>query len=367
MAILDHTQGSVTDYENNLTATSINPQNTDGITAGKETIYSNSLWAQHWGYFNSCPELKSAILMKAIWNVGKGYTTDPETQIILDHISGWGKDTFEDILFNMDVIRKVGRDSIAQIIRDKETGTLINLKPLDPASIRWVVDEKGIIIRYEQFAKTGDTTEVKRTFKPDEIFHLSNNRLADQIHGISVIESLDSTLLAELESFTDTTKLMHRQAKPFIVFKLKTDDPVKISAFQTKIQNIRDKTEDLIIPDDENILSYEVVSVPVSSVILDWRNDVTKRFYRALGMPLVIFGSANSTESGGKMEYFAHEQVFEHEQRYLEKQIYNQLGLRINLYPPTSMAPQLAQDTAKDGGAQQLNTQPSDAIAGRGK
>ena len=64
-------------------------------------------------------------------------------------------------------------------------------------------------------------SKVIATFKPSEMFHLSNNRLADQIHGISDIESLDKTLLAELESFDDVTKVMHRQAKPFIIFKLK--------------------------------------------------------------------------------------------------------------------------------------------------
>ena len=84
-------------------------------------------------------------------------------------------------------------------------------------------------------------------------------------------------------------------------------------------------------------------------------------------MPLVIFGAANSTESGSKMEYFAHEQVFEHDQRYLEEQVWRQLRVKIDLTPPTSMAPGLAQDTMKDGMDQQMDMQPSDTDAWSGR
>jgi hypothetical protein len=38
--------------------------------------------------------------MRAIWTVGKKIEADPETTVILDHISGWGKDTFRNILKN---------------------------------------------------------------------------------------------------------------------------------------------------------------------------------------------------------------------------------------------------------------------------
>ena len=133
----------------------------------------------------------------------------------------------------------------------------------------------------------------------------------------------------------------------------------------------KNKGEDLFIPDDEDILSYEVVSVNVSQMILAWRQEITNKFYRAMGLPLIIFGTAGSTESGGKIEYFAHEQVFEKDQRYLEKQIWNQLGLRINLIPPTSMAQQLQTDENKDlsasGMPQGLEMQRNDITAGSGK
>lgn len=366
MARLDFTKGQSSNMEN-WTETSIDTMQTDGVTDQKETEWINQNWSKYWGYFNAHPELKSAILMKAIWNVGKGFIAeDPTTAAILDHISGWGKDNFEDILFNLEVCRRVGGDAFAEIIRS-EDGTLNNLKPLDPSSIKIVVNEKGIIKRYEQINKIGKTTKVLAKFKPEEILHLSNNRIADQIHGISDIESLDATILAELESFTDIRKVMHRQAKPFIIFKLKTDDQAKIDEFVSKVDALREKGEDLYIPDDENILSYEVVTVNVSSILLEWRNDIRNKFYRTIGLPQIVPGAGGqSTESESKVIYLAFEQIVERDQRFIEKQIWDQLGVKINLVPPTSIAGDMASDTAKDA-TQGLGFQPNETQAGVGR
>jgi hypothetical protein len=111
-----------------VTDVEVYAKNTDGATGQDETTWQNTYWSTYWGYFNSIPELKSALLMKATWDVGKGYTSDPETTVILDHISGWGKDTFLDILFNMDLISRLAGDAYAEIITDKESGTLLILK-----------------------------------------------------------------------------------------------------------------------------------------------------------------------------------------------------------------------------------------------
>jgi len=351
-----------------LTAVTIDSMNTDGAGDDNETRYSNTDWPKYWGYFNKHPELKSAILMKAIWNVGKGFeVSDPKTQTILDHISGWGKDTFEDILFNMEVNRRIGGDAFAEIIRDEKTDTIVNLKVLDPGSVDIICDKKGILKRYEQRLKIGTKQQTYHKFNPDEILHLTNNRLADQIHGISDIESLDTTVLAELESFQDCRKTMRQIANPFIIFHLKSDDPTKIAALDTKMKNVRNDGDGyMIIPDDENIITTEVVQLNVNQIILQWRNDVIGRFYRALGMPMILFGAQGSTESGSKMEYFAHEQVFEHDQRFIEKQLWNQLQIKIDLTPPTSMAQDLGRDEAKDAN-QGLEIQPSDTTAGVGR
>lgn len=366
MAILDINRASSSNMENVVEDYEVAALNTDGIGNQDETEWVNSKWSTYWGYFNAHPELKNAILMKAIWNVGKGYTTDPETMVTLDHIQGWGKDTFQDILFNLEVIRRVGGDSFAEIIR-ADDGTILNLKPLDPASIKIIVNRQGIIKRYEQIQKLPNKGKGVIKFKPEDILHLCNNRLADQIHGISDIESLEPTILAELENFTDIKKVMHRQAKPFIIFKLKTDDQTTVDALVSKVDTLRNKGEDLFIPDDENILSYEVVQVNLSQVIMEWRNDIRKKFYRTIGLPeLIPSGGGESTESGGKVGYLAFEQIVEKDQSFIEGQIWAQLQLKINLTPPATLARELQKDNAKDAN-QGLEFQPADTTAGVGQ
>jgi hypothetical protein len=366
MTKYDLNSATSSDMTNRITDVTVDVKSVEGVGDQEETTWTNSNWTKYWGYFNSVPELKSAFIMKSIWNVGKGFEADPETKVILDHISGWGKDTFEDILFNMDLISRVGGDSFAEIIRDPGTNTILNLKPLDPGSIRIVVNRKGIIKRYEQLTKTSVKNEVTK-FEPDEILHFSHNRFADQIHGISDIESMEKTVLAEYENFTDMKQLMHRQVKPFILWKLKTDDTAKISECVRKIDYARNLGEDMFIPDDDDAISYEIVQVNVSASIMAWRDDIRNKFYRTMGLPLIIFGTAGSTESGGKIEYLAHEQVFEKDQRFIENQIWQQLYLRINLLSPVSLLENLQTDAGKDGAAQQMNMQQSDVTAGAGK
>jgi len=51
-------------------------------------------------------------------------------------------------------------DAFSEIIRD-ENKTLINLKPLDTASMKIVTDKKGMILRYEQMNKTKKILHLK--------------------------------------------------------------------------------------------------------------------------------------------------------------------------------------------------------------
>ena len=367
MGQLNINNAVATDMESWSSLSAPDSMDTDGASDQKETTWMNEKYTEQWGYFNSCPELKQAILMKATWDVGKGWTCEsPQDRATLKLISGFGKDTFSDILFNMDVCRYIFGDSYAEIVRgDDKQKTILNIKPLNGGAMRHVIGSDGRLLRYEQVTKTGKTEKVVK-FEPREILHFSNNRLADQCHGISVIDCLGKTLLAELESFDSTQKLMNRQARPFIIFKWKTDDVSKIALMKTRIDTLRKLGEDLHIPDDENVLTHEVVQVNPSAMILANLSMIQSRFYRALGMPMVLFGASQSSESGGKMEYFAHETVFNHEQRFLEDSFFAQTMLDIDLVPPTSMAPELARDEHKDAN-QGLDIQPNDTEAGVGR
>lgn len=359
MPTLDISNAKISDMTNTIEDVEIASMNTDGITDQKETKYNNTEWTKWWGYFNAIPDLHSALLMKSIWNVGKGFEVEPAFQHEIDHIQGNRKEGFEEILFNADLIRNVGGDSYAEIIRaDNTAKTIINLKPLDPGSMSNVYSGKGEIIRYEQTARTGGKITIKK-FKPNEIFHLTCNRLADQIHGISRIKAVEESIKANNENFVDLKQLMHHQVRPFLIFKWKTDDEVKIAEIKAKIDKLRNLGEDLHLPADDDVLEIQEVKINLSDIVFTWRTDLRNQFYRTFGLPLVIFGAGGSTESGGKMEMFAHETLFTAEQRYLERQVWRQLGWKIKLNSPVGLSQNLLSDEQKDG-AQGLEVQPQD-------
>lgn len=365
-----------TDYSN-IASHTLDSVNLDAVSNQDETRDINPRWLQDWTSFNRIPKLKSAILMKAIWTVGKGYTCDARTKVILDHITGNGKQTFLDILFNLVVCKQVGRDSFAEIIRDEE-GNLINLKVLDPGSITKIFGKDGRIKRYEQTIPAPTKSFMDKTkkslgfakdnfikFKTEDIFHLTNSCFAGELHGRSVPESMEKIILADDENFNVMRKLTRFQAVPFIIFKVKSDNTTTIAGFKANIKEARENGEDLIVPDDENLLSWETVQVTPSAILMEWRNSLNNEFYRAVGMPLILFGSAGSTESGGKIEYLGHETVFEHDQLEIENQIEAQLGLKVNLNSPTSLLENLQTDESKDQ-QNALTFQPNDVQAGKG-
>lgn len=107
--------------------------------------------------------------------------------------------------------------------------------------------------------------------------------------------------------------------------------------------------ENIYVPDDENMVSWEVIQVNPSQVIMQWRNDIRNKFYRTIGLPQVVPGAGGmSTESESKVIYLAFEQIVEKEQRELELQIWNQLGIKLNFEPPASLATNLQNDQKKD-------------------
>lgn len=363
MVKYDIGNAATSDYAGAIEEYSAGNKTLDGVQDQEETTYTITKASTYLWYFNNFPELKRAVIMAAIWEVGKSFTADDYTTAQLDGFVGWGKDTIDDIFFNLSMNRRIYGDAFAEIVRD-EDGEIINLKVFDPASIQIVVGHDGMIKRYEQISKVKG--KLPKKFKPEEIFHLCHNRLGDQIHGISDIESLEDTIKASLERTKNMKRIMKNQAFPFIIWKLKTENMTKIRAFVRVIEEARKLGEDPFIPDDENVATWEQVEISISNIIMEWGRELDQKFFRALGLPVLLFGSSGSTESGSKIEYLAHEQVWEYNQRYIERQVWNQLFLRIDLYPPTTLLDNLQSDEAKDAN-QGLEIQPSDATAGSGR
>jgi len=343
---LDLRNAEYTNMSDNVSDITVAQQHTDG-GEGTETYYQNTNWSKWFGYYKAIAEVKAAIDTRAIWTIGKGFKSDRFTTVLLEDIHGIGNETFNDILKNMIVTRRVGGDAFAEIIRDPETNHLINLKMLDPSSIVIVADKKGIITRYEQVTKT---SKKNTKFKTNQIFHLANKRVADSLSGVSDIEAIEPIIKASNESFVDVKTLQHRNVQPRFVFKIDSDDETTISTFKAIIEKMVNAGEHLIIP--KGTVEWELISIPGNATLpyIPWREHLRTYFFQVVGIPQIILGSSGEfTESTAKIAYLAFQQSVEDEQRYIEAQVWEQLQVKIHLEFPASIQNELISDKQKDG------------------
>ncbi|MHA1353754.1 MAG: phage portal protein [Candidatus Heimdallarchaeota archaeon] len=340
---------------------SVDVSTTDGPAEQDETTWENTNWTKYLGYYRTIPELKAVIDAKATWTVGKGFKADSETEATLNFITGWGKDTFNTIIENMIRTYNIGGDAFCEIIRNDE-GDILNLKPLDPGVIIIVVDRQGRIKRYEQKSKVKSPN---KKFNPENIFHLARNRVADEIHGQSMIEALETIILMRNEAMSDMKKLMHRNVVPRIVWHLDTDDTAEIAAFKTKADKAVENAENIFVP--KGTVEHELLSVPTNATLnpLPWIEALKNYFFQATGVPQIIVGSSSEfTEATAKIAYLAFQQTIEEEQLFVEEQVWEQLGLKIELEFPASLENDLLSDKAKD---EPINIQPNETTAGSGQ
>lgn len=330
----DINNASYSDVANNIEDFTVDSQVLDSPGEDKETSYINTDWNKQLGYYKEIPELQVAIDAKATWTVGKGYRSDEYTGYLLDNIKGIGNDTFNTIIENLIRQYQIGGDAFAEIIRNKK-GFVINLKPLNPGNMKIIANKKGKIIRYEQINK-GKPIE----FKPEEILHLSRNRVGDEIHGVSLIDAVEWILLARNEAMRDWKRVLHRNVEPLWIFKLGTDDETEIANIISKYNTVRKDGENMFIPKD--VVEVEGVSVASNATLspLEWIDRLNKYFFQATGVPDIIVGggaSASLTEASAKIAYLAYQQTIEEEQLYIEEQMLSQLGLYIELEFPASL------------------------------
>ena len=364
MAIHDIAQLDTSDLTNQRADYSVSPQETDGATGHKPNFWINTNWAQQLGYYKTIPELTAVIDAKATWTVGKGIEAEPNTLFRIKTILGIGTDTFNTILENMIRTYNIGGDAYAEIVRrPDEEDYIINLKPLDPGSIQIHFNDKGIITKYVQVSKAKGQKD--KTFQPEQIFHLMRNRVADEIHGQSMIDAVEWIILAKNEAMTDMKRLMHRYVEPRFIFHLDTDDDIKIAAVKAKGDAANKNGENIYVP--KGAVEPELVAVAPNATLspLSWIESLDSKFYEAAAVPKIILGGAGAvTEAAVKIAYLAFQQTIEEEQLFIEEQVAAQLGYEINLVFPASLENEMLSDNKKDGAQ---NIDPSETTAGRGQ
>ena len=353
------TPAESSDLTNAITNYAVDSQNTDGASGEQETKWNNSMWSQYLGYYKTIPELRAVIDAKATWTIGKGFEADVGTTVKLNHITGRRQETFNTILENLIRTMQIGGDSFAEVIRDDE-GNLINLKPLDPSTMSVVVNSSGIIIRYEQTSKS---SKIPKKYEVMKILHLTRNRVADEIHGQSLIESLEWIILAKNEVQSIFKTVMQRHIKPVMIFHLDTDDTSEIAAFKQKMDKAYADGENMYIPKD--VVVPEVLAVAPNATLnpMAWLEYLNNQFYQASGVPQIILGgSAEFTEASAKIAYLAFQQTIEEDQLFMEEIILDQLGLKIKLEFPASLENEMLSDQKKD--VENGATQPNDTEVG---
>ena len=355
----DISQITGTDMTNLVKDYSVDTQETDGVSEQTETIQTYEKWPQYLAYWKTIPEYHSAINAFAKWVLGRGYTSDIKTQVILENITGWGEDNFQQILFNLLITKKLNGDAFALIVRNEE-GTLRNLKPLSPGTMRTIINRKGIIKRYEQMSRV---KQAPRKYQPEEILHLVNDRIADETHGTNLTEAVEWVILARNEAMEDWRRISHRSS--IRVMYIDADNTTKLGNVKKEYADAIQKGELMLIPAKKGEAEFEELSLPPIDAFMRWIQYLENFFYQVIGVPKVILGGGGDGEGDNKMSYLSFEQVYVNEVEELKADLWNQVAIRIDFPPPVSLKDKTQDTEIKN--TSQVGLQPNDAQAGVGE
>lgn len=332
---------------------------------GKNTPWINAKWPIYLGYYKQIPELKKAVDFHAMYTVGKGWSADPTTTVILQMFEGNGKDTFTTIMRNLLIMKKINGDAYAEIVRDpslpkEDPRSLLDLKPLNPLTIRTYFDEKGILDHYEEWTLPGgdknESTKVNE-FQPEDIFHLENDRLGNEIHGISVCDACEWVILARNQAMEDWKRVLHRSS--IRVMYIDQDNISKLSIYKEQYKEAVANGELLILPALPKDATFQDLTAPPIAQFLEWIQYLEDFFYQAVGIPKIILGGTQQfTEASSKTSYLTYEQPYKTEQRELEEAIKSQLGIDVDFDDAASLVSQEQSNEAANTG--QTSFQPGE-------
>jgi hypothetical protein len=306
---------------------------------------------QNYGYYSQIPEIFSAANALATWAVSKGWNTDDmNLRIELEHVTGMGKDTFAQIMWNHEVVKLVVGDSFCEVKR--KDNTIINMIPISPERIR-IVYKDGRILRYE----TWNTNEWKK-IKKEDMLHSSNKRIGDQVHGTSQIDACKWIIDARNEALIDG-RLIQNRGKALGIAYYKTDNAGKIAYANSQIEKAVKNGEMVGLPEG----TVEIREFPTKSIVdrQTWIAYLENFFYQTFGVPRSIVSSDGTSEVGGKMGHVIFEVVYSKEQMDLEEDLWNQQAIKIKFNRPPSLGGLLQETEQKNSG--QLNMQPNDVMA----
>ena len=345
MALADPKATITTDMEGATSVSNLQgTKNLDSFQIASRTTDTNDYTPDFnkWhGTYRDVPEARSTIDVWCKWIVNKEIIMSSSTRKLVSRIRGNGKQTIRKILINHKRTSKICGDSFLEIIRDKAKRT-INLKMLDPESITTKASEKGIIKLYVQTITklVNGVKEVKTiNFQPEDIFHLMNDPIADEIHGISELEKLDKIVKWRQQAMMDMSIVFHRYVKPLLQIKAETDDPVELAALAKQYDNAFKNFENIIIPKGV-VDEVERIAIPQFATLdpLPWLIFLRSYFTESSNVPDIIRGKSDEVSlAAGKLNVHSFIEKITIEQLEYSEDCEAQTGLKINFTKPEAI------------------------------
>jgi len=349
---------TTTDFASGVPNYSIPSKTSEGSQGNKENRYNNKNTSIYYGLYRGekSGEFRSAIKSYSIHVLGYGYTTrSARDKVLLDHISGNGKETFWKIMYKHLRCKKWNGDAFMQIIRegDKRTGTLINLKNLDPERVTIIQDENGIIIEYEYQQGQGEPKKLK----PYEVLHSSNDPEIGEPLGVAETEAIKWVIEAMIESGIDQRRLMHYSSVR--VLYVDETDTARLTKLKTELADGIKNGNIVILTVKPEEAKFEDLVVPPIDAFIRYQNWLENKFYSELGISKVSIGGTteNNTEASAKTNVFITEPVWLKEIKELEDDLWNQVGIKITINKQPSLVDNMQSDEAANTGQSKLQMQ----------
>ena len=349
MAELDLSKSTTTEMGANDYIVDAKALDTENAGNGETYVYFEDAM-ELLGYYFNIPQIHSHLDILATYVAGKGYKTEnPQDQIDLEHITGLGEDSFQSIMWNHQVVKKVVGDAFAQIIT--QSGVLINLIPISPERVK-VVIKGGRILRYEIWDGS-----IWKILNPTEMLHSSNNRIGDQTHGTSQIEAC-KWLIDALEEAQITNRKIDRQRRALGIVEFATNDAGKISYANAAIKKAVDDGEMLGYGKDTmKLLDFPNKGTGDGMAWIQW---LENKISQNLEVPKALTTTEGLTEAGGQVGFLTFEPIYTREQADLEADLYAKLGMKITFIRPPQLGGVVAdnQDKNNAGALQPTDTTP---------
>lgn len=324
----------------------------DAVSPNQDESYwyfSNA--TKYYGYYLTIPEIFCAANAMATWAFSAGWSADNRTTSQLKRIIGMGKDTFSKIIWNAEVVKLVVGDAFIEIKRNW-LGTLINMVPISPERVRVVFNKDGMIKRYDVWNGTE-----WRAIKTENMLHLQNKRIGDQVHGTSQIESNTFEVEAIKEALSDERIIKHRD-KALGIMYVQTDTEGKILKAGKAVEDGNAKGELIVLP--EGTAKIEPYPARNSQDRGEWIDRVENRFYRNFGVPRSVAASEGS-EVSAKMSNVNFEPTYAKERFDMEDDLMIQQGIKVIFEKQASLAGLQRETMQKNTG--DIGIQPNDVEA----